>query len=137
ARTAPRRTNHLTPFPGPSRQVRTAAPGGAARATSSNPKAPSQKGFTALRMELIETYMYFVSAPFLTIAVSYLLQVIATTRQERVLVVIAFAPGLMSDTVVGTIVVFADGWLQKAKSGTGAKPVPPAAEGATPPRPTV
>ncbi len=68
-----------------------------------------------IRQQLIETYMYFLSAPFLAVAVYYLLQVIATSVAQPVLVVIAFATGLMSSTAVGAIMAFADTWLAKAK----------------------
>lgn len=75
---------------------------------------------SGIRQKLIETYMYFLSAPFLAVAVYYLLQVIATSVAEPVLVVIAFATGLMSNTAVGAIMAFADSWLAKAQ-----KPSPP------------
>jgi hypothetical protein len=68
-----------------------------------------------IRKDLIETYMYFLSAPFLAIAVYYLLQVIATSVAEPVLVVIAFATGLMSNTVIGSIIAFADATLKKVQ----------------------
>jgi hypothetical protein len=66
-----------------------------------------------IRKELIETYMYFVSAPFLAIAVYYLLQVVAKTVGTPTLVVIAFATGLMSNTVIGSIIAFADKMFKK------------------------
>jgi hypothetical protein len=69
----------------------------------------------AIRRDLIETYLYFISAPFLVIAVYYLLQVLANSVAEPVLVVIAFATGLMSDATVGAIMNFADSTLQKIK----------------------
>jgi hypothetical protein len=75
---------------------------------------------TSVRRDLIETYMYFISAPFLAIAVYYFLQVIATSVAEPVLVVIAFATGLMSNTVVGSIIAFADVTLRKAQGSPGA-----------------
>ncbi len=68
-----------------------------------------------IRKELIETYMYFLSAPFLAIAVYYLLQVAASTVNQPILVVIAFASGLMSNTVVGAIIAFADRVLHRAQ----------------------
>jgi hypothetical protein len=75
--------------------------------------------YAGMRKDLIETYMYFLSAPFLAIAVYYLLQMIATSLQEPVLVVVAFATGLMSNTVIGTIIAFADDWLSRAKKTDG------------------
>ncbi len=69
-----------------------------------------------IRKHLIETYMYFISAPFLAIAVYYLLQVVATSVAEPVLVVIAFATGLMTNTVIGSIIAFADATLKKAQA---------------------
>jgi hypothetical protein len=80
---------------------------------------------SGIRQTLIETYMYFLSAPFLAVAVYYLLQVIATSVAEPVLVVIAFATGLMSNTAIGAIMAFADTQLAKAKSPSN-PPTPPA-----------
>lgn len=57
----------------------------------------------------------FLSAPFLAIAVYYLLQVAASTVNQPILVVIAFASGLMSNTVVGAIIAFADRVLHRAQ----------------------
>src|SRR5438105_9684033 len=70
---------------------------------------------SAIRKQLIQTYMYFLSAPFLAVAVYYLLQVIASSVAEPVLVVIAFASGLMSNAAVGAIMAFADNVLEKAR----------------------
>lgn len=77
--------------------------------------ATRRKETWVIRKELIETYMYFLSAPFLAIAVYYLLQVAASTVNQPILVVIAFASGLMSNTVVGAIIAFADRVLHRAQ----------------------
>jgi hypothetical protein len=57
--------------------------------------------------------MYLLAAPFLAIAVYYLLQVVATTTATPVLVVMAFATGLISDTIVSGITRFAESALAK------------------------
>lgn len=75
---------------------------------------------SAIRKQLIQTYMYFLSAPFLAVAVYYLLQVIASSVAEPVLVVIAFASGLMSNAAVGAIMAFADNVLEKARQPNAA-----------------
>lgn len=60
-----------------------------------------------IRMKLIQNYMYLLSAPFLAIAVYYLLQVIASQVAQPVLVLMGFATGLTSDTMVRAIIEFA------------------------------
>jgi hypothetical protein len=60
-----------------------------------------------IRRQVIETYMYFLSAPVLVIAVYYLLKAVATPTQPA-LVVIAFATGLMTNTAAKAIVRYAD-----------------------------
>ena len=56
---------------------------------------------------LIETYMYFLSAPVLVIAIYYLLQAMNAVAQPT-LVVMAFATGLMTNTATEAIIAFAD-----------------------------
>jgi hypothetical protein len=60
-----------------------------------------------IRTELVRNFMFVLSAPFLAIAMYYVLQVIATEVAQPVLVIMAFATGLVSDKVVGFIVDFA------------------------------
>jgi hypothetical protein len=74
-----------------------------------------RKSPSVIRQELIETYMYFLSAPFLAVAVYYLLQIVASSVAVPVLVVIAFASGLMSESAVGAIMTFADDFLKQQK----------------------
>jgi hypothetical protein len=61
----------------------------------------------ALRRDLIANYMYLLSAPFLAIAVYYLLLVLATEVSQPVLVVMAFATGLTADSIIAGIIGFA------------------------------
>ena len=69
-----------------------------------------------IRRELISNYMYLLSAPFLAIAVYYLLQLIATNTAEPVLVLMAFSTGLVSDRIISRITEFAEDTLgAKAK----------------------
>lgn len=93
--------------------------GVAAAAVRAESEKRRKKAWWKIRKELIETYMYFLSAPFLAIAVYYLLQIAANSVNEPILVVVAFASGLMSDSVVGTIVSAADRVL-KAEKDKGA-----------------
>jgi hypothetical protein len=60
-----------------------------------------------IRKELIDSYMGLISAPFLAIAVYYLLQIVATTVTEPVLVIVSFATGFISDSLVTAITTFA------------------------------
>lgn len=68
-----------------------------------------------IRRELIENYMYLLSAPFLAIAMYYLLQLLAQQVSEPVLVIMAFATGLVSKAVVGGIIDFAETTLRRDK----------------------
>jgi len=61
-----------------------------------------------IRQQIIEQYMYLLSAPFLAIAVYYLLQVIAANISEPVLVLMSFSAGLVSETIVSAIIEFAE-----------------------------
>ena len=69
-----------------------------------------------IRKELIDNYMGLISAPFLAIAVYYLLQVVATNVAEPVLVVVSFATGFISDSIVTRITSLATEWIAKKAS---------------------
>jgi hypothetical protein len=69
-----------------------------------------------VRTQLIETYMYFVAAPFLAIAMYYLLLMASQTPSQQVLVLGAFATGFMSDAMVGKILAFGKQILESAKT---------------------
>ena len=70
---------------------------------------------SAIRKELIDNYMGLISAPFLAIAVYYLLQIIATNIAEPVLVLVAFATGFISDSIVTVITTFASEMISKRR----------------------
>ena len=70
-----------------------------------------------IRKQLIDSYMYLLAAPFLAIAVFYMLQVVATTTATPVLVVMAFATGLISDSIVSGIMSFAESTIAKVSPG--------------------
>lgn len=78
-----------------------------------------------VRTDLIETYMYFVSAPFLAIAMYYLVLMTVRTPGEPVLVVMAFATGFMSDAVVGKIIAIGEQIMKNAQAQSAAKPEAP------------
>lgn len=85
----------------------------------SEPASAAQRRTAAdIRRELIENFMYLLSAPFLAIAMYYLLQLLADQVTEPVLVIMAFATGLVSKAVVGGIIKFAETRLH------GDKPAP-------------
>ena len=71
-----------------------------------------QRQTFAFRRALIQNYMYVLSAPFLATAVYYLLQVVATEPARPILVLVSFATGLISDTLVNRIVRFAEDTLK-------------------------
>ncbi|MDB4975923.1 MAG: hypothetical protein JWN48_4264 [Myxococcaceae bacterium] len=68
-----------------------------------------------VRKDVIEQYMYLLSAPFLAIAVFYLLQIIATSISEPVLVLMAFSAGLTSELIISTIITFAETTVAKMR----------------------
>jgi hypothetical protein len=70
-----------------------------------------------IRKDLIANYMGLISAPFLAIAVYYLLQVVATNIAEPVLVVVAFAVGFISDGIVAAITKVGSEMLKQASGG--------------------
>jgi hypothetical protein len=72
------------------------------------PISTEQRAATAeIRRHMIENYMDLLSAPFLAIAVYYLLQAIGSNPAEPVLVLMAFATGLMADALIDRIRKFA------------------------------
>jgi hypothetical protein len=84
----------------------------------SETRVDTRKGATAvsgIRKDLIDTYMGIISAPFLAIAVYYLLQIIATNIAEPVLVLVSFATGFISDSIVTAITTFASEMISKRR----------------------
>jgi hypothetical protein len=79
--------------------------------------------FGKARKRLIELYLNIVAAPFLAIAVYYLLQAISGDTLQPTFVVIAFATGLFSDVFVGKIKKFID--ARGEESEEPAAPVDP------------
>lgn len=77
------------------------------------------KAAWGIRKDLIDTYMGLISAPFLAIAVYYLLQIVATNIAEPVLVIAAFATGFISDSIVTAITKLASDMISKGKTETG------------------
>jgi len=77
-----------------------------------------------IREELIRNYMYLLSAPFLGIAVYYLLQVIATEVNQPVLVLMSFATGLTSELIISSIITFADNTLETLRRKNAQVKVP-------------
>lgn len=77
------------------------------------------KVVSGIRRSLIAQYMFLLSAPFLAIAVYYLLQVVAREVEEPVLVLMSFATGIVSDKIVNGISAFAEGVLQTLRRGRG------------------
>jgi len=76
-----------------------------------------------IRKELIDNYMGLISAPFLAIAVYYLLQVAATNVAEPVIVVVSFATGFISHKIITAITAFASKTIRGGgKEGEAGKP---------------
>ena len=96
------------------------APGAVFKPTEARQKNEQEtKTAFSIRQELIDNYMGLISAPFLAIAVYYLLQVIAKNPAEPVLVVVSFATGFISDPIVTAITTLGKGLIgtmeEKAK----------------------
>jgi hypothetical protein len=72
---------------------------------------PQVEIISGIRMELISNYMYLLSAPFLAIAMYYLLQVVATNTAEPIIVLMSFATGLVPDRIVRGIIRVAESAL--------------------------
>jgi hypothetical protein len=90
--------------------------------TTSQLQTAQQHAGCELRKKVIDQYMYLLSAPFLAIAVYYLLQIIANSVTEPVLVLMSFSAGLTSELIVSSIVSFAWSTLRGRAPGKGAAP---------------
>lgn len=71
------------------------------------------------RAELLNQYMYLISAPFLAIVSYYIIDLLGLNKQG-VVVVIAFSVGLVSEKIVSWILGIATGYMTNPKSS----PVP-------------
>jgi len=85
-----------------------------------------RKAASSIRKGLIESYMYLLSAPFLAITVYYLLQVVAESVAEPVLVLMAFSTGLVSDTIISWLIEFARKTLKGSAEANGLQNQAPA-----------
>jgi hypothetical protein len=66
------------------------------------------------RVELLNQYMYLISAPFLAIVTYYILDILSLTKQG-VVVVLSFSVGLISEKIVTWILGIATGYLTEPK----------------------
>jgi hypothetical protein len=66
------------------------------------------------RVELLNQYMYLISAPFLAIVTYYILDLLGLSKQG-VIVVLSFSVGLISEKIVGWILGIATGYLTDPK----------------------
>ena len=72
------------------------------------------------RVELLNQYMYLISAPFLAIVAYYMLELLGLTKQP-VVVVLSFFVGLISEKIVSWILGIATGYLHTDTNGQAAK----------------
>jgi hypothetical protein len=110
--------------------IEAALRGPVAALVTSGPQVDTRKGVNivaGIRKDLIDTYMGLISAPFLAIAVYYLLQIIATNIAEPVLVLVSFATGFISDSIVTAITLFASDLISRwqSKRNKNGAPTPP------------
>ena len=68
------------------------------------------------RVELLNQYMYLISAPFLAIVTYYILDLLGLSKQG-VVVVLSFSVGLVSEKIVSWILGIATGYLRTDTSG--------------------
>jgi|RhiMetdeSRZDD1v2_1073273.scaffolds.fasta_scaffold71085_6 hypothetical protein len=101
-----------------STKMSVSSPSGSEQATSSTELkiTPSD-----IRKDLIDNYMSILSSPFLAIAMYYLLRIMSDQIPKQVLVLMAFATGLISASVVSSITSFANKTLGDGKVPTGSQ----------------
>jgi len=75
---------------------------------------------TNWRVELLNQYMYLISAPFLAIVAYYMLDLLSLTKQP-ILVLISFSVGLISERILSWLLGLASGYLRTSPSQSGAK----------------
>jgi hypothetical protein len=92
---------------------------GQTEAPAAVPTVVPRKTAGDIRRELIENYMYLLSAPLLAVAMYYLLQVLAEQVTQPLLVIMAFATGLISKAVIGGIIDLAESKLLGGKRPPG------------------
>jgi hypothetical protein len=63
------------------------------------------------RVELLNQYMYLISAPFLAIVAYYMLDLLGLTKQP-ILVLISFSVGLISERILSWLLSMATGYLR-------------------------
>ncbi len=94
------------------------------------PSADAGKRLGRARKRVIELYLNIVAAPFLAIAVYYLIQAVSGDTLQPTFVVIAFATGLFSDVFVAKIKKFIASRGEEAEEDAAAALQPGASEGA-------
>jgi hypothetical protein len=67
------------------------------------------------RVELLNQYMYLISAPFLAIVTYYILDLLGLSK-PGVVVVLSFSVGLISEKIVNWILGIAAGYMQTPKT---------------------
>jgi len=67
------------------------------------------------RVELLNQYMYLISAPFLAIVTYYILDLLGLSK-PGVVVVLSFSVGLISEKIVTWILGIAAGYMQTPKT---------------------
>jgi hypothetical protein len=71
------------------------------------------------RQSLITQHMYLLSAPFLAIAVYYVLDWLQLSSKVPILVIVSFSVGLISDKILGTILGLAETFVDKGEPPAG------------------
>lgn len=73
------------------------------------------------RVELLNQYMYLISAPFLAIVAYYMLHLLGLTKQP-ILVLISFSVGLISERILSWLLGMASGYLRSEPNGQARTP---------------
>ncbi len=96
---------------------------GEAAAANGRRSSPQQAEVNKKRGELISQYLYLITAPVLAIVMYYLLGIVNESLAVSIpiVVLISFASGLMSESVLGTITFYIDKSLKDLREGDGGR----------------
>jgi len=64
------------------------------------------------RVQLLNQYMYLISAPFLAIVAYYMLELLGLSTKQPILVLISFSVGLISEKILKWLLGLASGYLR-------------------------
>ncbi len=109
-------------------RLHTTSTAGAAKSALPAPAPGDTDASCDIRQEVIAQHMYLLAAPFLAIAVYYLLQILAQDIAQPVIVLMSFSAGLISERIVAAVIGVAERTLggkdEEGDEAHGAKDKP-------------